>query len=147
MANEENYAVLLEDHDREKDLVSTDGTGGKRQVEHIDRSRCRKGWQLNHKTNERSSSCFTSSSMLLAIGVIVTLVTLHLWFTFHLQRKVDALQAKVDSLSTFDLQEVRLQLRHLYDQCDECTQLKISLTDKDYFTDQDHVRIHHLKGH
>lgn len=148
--NKENYAILLEEHYKEKDNVSNTMIGKNTQTETDDQfsdgvhhhSSSKHGWKFNMKTSEnrhRLSFWVTYWPLLLTIGAFVMLVTFHLWFTLHLQRKVELLQTKVDALSTFDLEEIRAQLGHLYNLCDDCEQMKISLSEKIDFDDQDQV--------
>ena len=82
-------------------------------------------------------------SLLLAIGVtLVAVVTFQLWVTWHLQQKVVALQAQVDSLSALDLDELRSQLRDLYDLRDLNTERESGLPGHPTSADEDQV--HHF---
>jgi hypothetical protein len=72
---------------------------------------------LIKRNKERRCKNYVTWPLLLAVAAAcVALVTCHLWFTWHLQRKVEALQSRVQSLaSTRDLDELRAQLRNLHD--------------------------------
>ncbi|XP_046455582.1 uncharacterized protein LOC124203051 isoform X2 [Daphnia pulex] len=72
---------------------------------------------LIKRNKERRCHHYVTWPLLLAVAAAcVALVTCHLWFTWHLQRKVEALQSRVQSLaSTRDLDELRAQLRNLHD--------------------------------
>lgn len=68
---------------------------------------------------------YISWPLLLAVGVAcVALVSFHLWFTWHLQRKVEVLQSRVESLSNVEFEELRVQLRNLYDLYDASAEMK-----------------------
>lgn len=58
-------------------------------------------------------SCLGWSLLLALSTTCLIVVTFHLWFTWHLQLKVAALQAQVDTLSPLDFQELRKQIRDL----------------------------------
>ena len=78
--------------------------------------------------------------LLIAISTAcVALVTFHLWFTWHLQRKVEALQSRVETLSTLDLEELRVQLRNLYDLYDGGTELKNNHPEQHVFAEKNQV--------
>lgn len=85
--------------------------------------------------------------LLIAVSTAcVALVTFHLWFTWHLQRKVEALQSRVETLSTLDLEELRVQLRNLYDLYDggsgsSSTELKNNLLEQQHvFAEKNQVK-------
>ncbi|EFX85684.1 hypothetical protein DAPPUDRAFT_98210 [Daphnia pulex] len=72
---------------------------------------------IKRNKERRCHQHYVTWPLLLAVAAAcVALVTCHLWFTWHLQRKVEALQSRVQSLaSTRDLDELRAQLRNLHD--------------------------------
>lgn len=68
---------------------------------------------------------YISWPLLFVVGTAcVALVSFHLWFTWHLQRKVEVLQSRVESLSTHELEDLRVQLRNLYDLYDGSAEMK-----------------------
>ena len=107
--NKEKYAVLVEDHkdDKSKEEMRAIGVRPTRQLE--------SKRVVKNGRSQRLPSCITWPLLLAISTACVALVTFHLWFTWHLQRKVDVLQTRVDALTTVDLQDLRAQLRNLYE--------------------------------
>lgn len=90
-------------------------------------------------------SHYISWPLLLAVGVAcVALVSFHLWFTWHLQRKVVVLQSRVESLSNVEFEELRVQLRNLYDLYDASAEMKNGHLVHLAFADRNQVSCSHI---
>lgn len=88
---------------------------------------------------------YISWPLLLAVGVAcVALVSFHLWYTWHLQRKVEVLQSRVESLSNVEFEELRFQLRNLYDLYDASAEMKNGHLGHLAFADRNQVSCSHI---
>jgi hypothetical protein len=146
-------AALLrnESHLTEQAIISTvTMQKAKEEIRHIGRNLTFKARRPSNRLDvtlkRKKERCqllphYITWPLLIAISTAcVALVTFHLWFTWHLQRKVEALQSRVETLSTLDLEELRVQLRNLYDLYDGGnTELKNSLLEQQTFAEKNQV--------
>ena len=72
-----------------------------------------------HRSCSRMSTCFVWLLLLAVPITCLTVLGFHMRATWYLQEKLDALQAQVDSISALDLEDLRSQLRDLYDMSTE----------------------------
>ena len=145
-------ALLRSDHLTEQQAIISAVTmqKAKEEIRHIGRNLTfkvrRPSSRLDVTLKRKKERCqllprYITWPLLLAVSTAcVALVTFHLWFTWHLQRKVEALQSRVESLSTLDLEELRVQLRNLYDLYDGGTELKNTLLEQHVFAGKNQVR-------
>lgn len=106
--NGEVYAVLLEPGQANQEQPSV--------IEEMQKEDVRTGVKLGRARHRRQPNSCLGWSLMVTIGATCLAVfVFHLWVTWHLQQKVSVLQAQVDSLSALDLEELRAQLRDLYD--------------------------------
>lgn len=134
MANKEKYAVLLEDYSKEEAMVATmTRQNAKEEFGQVERDltksktgrpSSRLESAAKRKKGQRLPDCITWPLLLAVSTTFIALVTFHLWFTWHLHRKVEALHSRVESLTELD--EIRSQLRYLYQLCDDTTKMGLS---------------------
>lgn len=146
MANKEKYAVLVEDYcSKEEAIVAMTRQNANEEFGQVDNkdltvkvrrppqgSSSRIELASKHKKGrcrQRLPDC-VPWPLLLAVSLtfLFILLTFHLWFTWHLHRKVVAIQTRIESLSTLDLEELRSQLRYLYDLCEDNTAIRDGLS-------------------
>lgn len=144
MANKDKYAVLVEDHSKDdrqqQQEIRPIGGRGFRRPSNQQQQQLESASKRTKKGRcQRLPSCMTWPLLLAISTACVALVTFHLWFTWHLQRKVEILQTRVDTLTTLDLEDLRAQLRNLYDLYDGNTEMKDDLPAQSAFDDQDQV--------
>ena len=100
--NGEVYAVLMEGNVKEAEEAAVPLRAGRKSGRPD--GPCR-----------RLPNCLGWSLLLTVTATCITVLAFQLWATWHLQQKVLTLQAQVDSISALDLEELRSQLRDLYD--------------------------------
>lgn len=138
MANKEKYAVLLEDYSKEEAIVATmTRQNAKEEFGQVEKDLTPKTGRPSSRPEsapkrkkgrcQRLPHCITWPLLLAVSTTFIALVTFHMWFTWHLHRKVEALQSRLESV---DLDELHSQLRYLYDLCDDSAMTKIDLPEK-----------------
>jgi len=101
------YAVLLE-----RNFIKEDSSVSEEPLNAVGEMRAPKPKKCQCQL---PTTCLGWSFLLAMSAACLVVLTFHLWITWHLQQKVVALQVQVDSLSALDLNEMRTQLRDLYD--------------------------------
>lgn len=126
------YAVLLERNIKEDSSITEEplNSAGEMRASKPKKCQC-----------QLPTTCLGWSFLLAMSAACMVVLTFHLWITWHLQQKVVALQVQVDSLSALDLNEMRTQLRDLYDLRDLHAERESGLPGLPTSADEDEVVI------